>query len=133
MVLEIVAARLIAANLGVSLYTWTSVIGVILAGISIGNIAGGRIAARYRPKRVLPMLFLAASVLSFSVLWLNHYAGSWWRPESMSWSGWVLFNVIVIFLLPATVLGTIGPIVAKMALGQGKKVERLEKPEELWG
>ncbi len=122
MVLEIVGARLIAANLGVSLYTWTSVIGVILAGISIGNIAGGKIADRYQPKRVLPMLFLAASVLSFSVLWLNHYAESWWRPESMSWSGWVLFNVIVIFLLPATVLGTIGPIVAKMALGQGKRV-----------
>ena len=94
MVLEIVGARLIAANLGVSLYTWTSVIGVILAGISIGNIAGGKIADRYQPTRVLPMLFLAASVLSFSVLWLNHYAESWWRPESMSWSGWVLFNLI---------------------------------------
>ena len=122
MVLEIVAARLIAANLGVSLYTWTSVIGVILTGISIGNVIGGKIADRYQPKRVLPMLFLAASMLSFSVLWLNHYAESWWRPESISWSGWVLFNVVVIFLLPATVLGTIGPIVAKMALGEGKKI-----------
>ena len=77
MVLEIVAARLIAANLGASLYTWTSVIGVILAGISIGNFCGGKIADRQAPKRVLPMLFLAASVLSFSVLWLNHYAESW--------------------------------------------------------
>jgi len=122
MVLEIVAARLIAANLGASLYTWTSVIGVILAGISIGNFWGGKIADRHPPMRVLPMLFLAASVLSFSVLWLNHYAETWWRPESVAWPTWVLFNVMVIFLMPATVLGMIGPIVAKMALDEGKKI-----------
>ena len=53
MVLEIVAARLIAANLGASLYTWTSVIGVILAGISIGNFSGGKswLCARHPRKR----------------------------------------------------------------------------------
>ena len=121
MVLELVAARLIAANLGSSLYTWTSVIGVILAGISIGNYAGGKIADRKEPRRVLPLLFLAASVLSFSVLWLNHYAETWWRPEGLSWPGWVLFNATVIFLLPAAMLGTIGPVVAKMALDEGTR------------
>jgi len=116
MVLELVAARLIAANLGASLYTWTSVIGVILAGISIGNYLGGKIADRYRPMRVLPLLFLGASVLSFSVLWLNEYATTWWRPDSITWPSWVVLNVAVIFLAPAVVLGTIGPVVAKMAL-----------------
>ncbi len=121
MVLELVAARLIAANLGASLYTWTSVIGVILAGISIGNILGGKIADRYRPLRILPMLFLAASVLSFSVLWLAQYADTWWRPDSISWPGWVLLNVTVIFITPAVMLGTIGPVVAKMALDEGKR------------
>ncbi len=116
MVLELVAARLIAANLGASLYTWTSVIGVILAGISVGNYLGGKVADRYPPIRVLPMQFLAASVLSFSVLWLSQYAEHWWRPDSISWPGWVLFNVFIIFIAPAVTLGTIGPVVAKMAL-----------------
>ena len=46
MVLELVAGRLIARHLGSSLYTWTSVIGVVLAGITIGNYLGGRIADR---------------------------------------------------------------------------------------
>lgn len=119
MVLELVAARLIAANLGASLYTWTSVIGVILAGISIGNWLGGRIADRQAPWRALPLLFLAASVLSFTVLWLNEYAATWARPDAVSWPGWVLLNVAVIFLAPAVVLGTIGPVVAKMALDLG--------------
>jgi hypothetical protein len=38
-VLEIVARRL--PTLGVSLYAWTSVIGVVLAGVSLGNYLGG--------------------------------------------------------------------------------------------
>ncbi|MHC4542267.1 MAG: fused MFS/spermidine synthase, partial [Planctomycetota bacterium] len=51
MVLELVAARLIARHLGSSLYTWTAVIGVVLAGITIGNYLGGRVADRFRPRR----------------------------------------------------------------------------------
>ena len=41
LILEIVAGRLLAPHLGVSLYTWTTIIGVVLAGISIGNFLGG--------------------------------------------------------------------------------------------
>ncbi|MFA5251569.1 MAG: fused MFS/spermidine synthase, partial [Phycisphaerae bacterium] len=51
MVLELVAGRLIARHLGSSLYTWTSVIGVVLAGITIGNYLGGRIADRFEARK----------------------------------------------------------------------------------
>lgn len=118
MTLELVAARLVAQNLGASLYTWTSVIGVILAGISIGNWVGGNLADRYRPRRVLPLLFLAASVTSFSVLWLNAGAERIYRPEALAWPLWVLLNVTVIFIVPAAILGTISPVAAKWALDQ---------------
>ena len=37
LVLEVVAGRLIAPYVGMSLYTWTAIIGVILAGLSLGN------------------------------------------------------------------------------------------------
>ena len=36
LVIEMVAGRILAPFVGVSIYTWTSIIGVILAGISIG-------------------------------------------------------------------------------------------------
>ena len=42
-----------APVLGVSLYTWTSVIGVVLAGISLGNYLGGRLADRWASLRLL--------------------------------------------------------------------------------
>jgi hypothetical protein len=41
MTVEIVAGRLIAPYAGVSLYTWTSVIAVVLAGMSAGGYASG--------------------------------------------------------------------------------------------
>ena len=46
LVLEITAGRLIAPYVGVTIYSWTSIIGVILAGLSLGNWLGGRLADR---------------------------------------------------------------------------------------
>ena len=46
LVVEIVAGRMLAPYLGMSLYTWTAVIAVVLAGFSAGHWAGGRIAER---------------------------------------------------------------------------------------
>ena len=39
MVLELTASRLLAHHIGQSLYPWTGVIGVVLAGITIGNLS----------------------------------------------------------------------------------------------
>ena len=58
MVVELVAGRLIARHVGSSLYTWTSVIGIVLAGIAAGNYLGGRLADRYRSRETLASLFL---------------------------------------------------------------------------
>ncbi|HTK04220.1 MAG TPA: fused MFS/spermidine synthase [Candidatus Eisenbacteria bacterium] len=68
MVIELVAGRIMAPYLGSSIYTWTSVIGVILMGITAGNWVGGVIAERgAKWKTVGAMFFLAAfaSVISF--------------------------------------------------------------------
>src|SRR3546814_20008579 len=43
LVVEIVAGRMLAPYLGMSLYTWPAVIAVVLAGFSLGHWAGGRL------------------------------------------------------------------------------------------
>jgi hypothetical protein len=116
MVIELTATRLIAAHLGNSLYTWTSVIGVVLAGIFVGNYIGGWLADQFAPQKVLGWLFLAAGLLTLSVLFVNNWAASAPRPESMNFQWWVMIVVAWIFLLPAVSLGTISPVVASMAL-----------------
>ena len=46
LVLELVAGRILAPEVGVSLDTWTAVIGVVLAGLVLGNWLGGILADR---------------------------------------------------------------------------------------
>ena len=68
MVIELVAGRMVAPIIGVSLYTWTSIIGVILAGISLGNFIGGKVADRMASRRTLGIIFILAGLGALSVL-----------------------------------------------------------------
>src|SRR6266545_1914705 len=74
LVLEIVAGRILAPTLGVSLYTWTSVIGVVLAGVSLGNYLGGRVADRWPSRSAVALIYFAGSLASLTVLGLVRYA-----------------------------------------------------------
>ena len=75
MAVEMVAGRLVSRHVGSSIYTWTSVIGVIFAGMSLGNYIGGRLAARWRPRVLLGELFLLAAFLVAAELWLVNVLG----------------------------------------------------------
>lgn len=115
LVLELVAGRLTAPIVGVSLYTWTSIIGVILAGISLGNYLGGKIADRWASLTTLAWLFVISAVGSASILWtidLIHPLRELELPIIVG----VLLVFTVVFLLPGTLLGTISPVVVKLTL-----------------
>ncbi len=62
LVLELVAGRLLAPFIGSSLETWTSVLGVFLAGIALGNGFGGKLADRYPTPRTLAILLAAGAL-----------------------------------------------------------------------
>jgi spermidine synthase len=119
MAVEIIAGRLIARYLGVSLYTWTSVIGVVLAGISFGNYIGGRIADKFAAQRALSMLFILASISCICIPVLNNIVGRLALLLNFAWPLRIIVHVALIFFLPSAILGTISPVVAKFALDQG--------------
>src|SRR5262245_25737726 len=68
MVLELVAGRILAPFIGVSLYTWTSIIGVCLAGISAGNFLGGVLADKAGSRRTLGLILLGGGLFSLVIL-----------------------------------------------------------------
>src|SRR5436190_22137567 len=74
LVIELIAGRIMAPYIGVSLYTWTSIIGVVLAGISLGNYLGGRIADRWPWRRTLGILLAAGGLASLAILPLINIA-----------------------------------------------------------
>ena len=115
LVLELVAGRLMAPVVGVSLYTWTSIIGVILAGISLGNYLGGKIADRWASRMMLAWLFVLSALASASILAAMNWIGPLRSLNVPVFVGIVLIFAAV-FLFPSTILGMISPIVVKLTL-----------------
>ena len=113
MILELVAGRIVAPYVGVSLYTWTTIIGVVLAGISLGNYAGGRLADRWPSPRLLGLLFLLAGLTSFIVLTVNTLGV---RLPTDYVIVQILVLVTALFFVPSAILGGISPVVAKLAV-----------------
>jgi MFS family permease len=121
MILELVASRLVARHVGASLSVWTSVIGIILGGICLGNVLGGRLADRVPPAKAIGPLYALGSILTLACLWINSVVGLLPGLDLLPWELRTLVVVTVDFLVPATVLGMIGPVVAKMAVEQARK------------
>jgi spermidine synthase len=114
LVIEMVAGRILAPFVGVSLYTWTSIIGVILAGISIGAYIGGKLVDRYPQRRTLALLLLLSGVAALAVIPLTNLVAAYQFPFSLMWR---IFTVTaIIFFIPGCILGTISPVVVRLTL-----------------
>ena len=134
MILELVSSRLVARHVGSSLTVWTSVIGIILGGICLGNVLGGRLADRVEPRRAIGPLFVLGALLTLGSLWMNGFVGNILpRPDQMNWELRTVLVVTLDFLIPATVLGMVGPVVAKMAVDQAARAGSAIGDVYFWG
>ncbi len=116
MMLELTAGRLASEQLGSSIYTWTTVIGVTLAGLTLGNYAGGRIADFYSSSKTIAGLFAIASISCAGSIYISNNIDIWLLYWVLSWPVYVFIYISVLFLLPSVFLGAITPVVAKIAL-----------------
>ncbi len=114
MILELVAGRIVAPYVGVSLYTWTSIIGVVLAGISLGNYLGGRLADRFGSLRLLGLLFLLGGLTSIGILAVDVLGVR--VPDSWPIIVRILALTSALFFVPSVLLGTISPVVVKLSV-----------------
>jgi predicted membrane-bound spermidine synthase len=114
LVIEMVAGRILAPFVGVSLYTWTSIIGIILAGISIGAYIGGKLVDRYPRRRTLGILLFLSGVAALAIIPLTNMVAAYQFPFSLMWR---IFTVTaIIFFIPGCILGTISPVVVRLTL-----------------
>nr|MBA3352322.1 fused MFS/spermidine synthase [Blastocatellia bacterium] len=68
MIYEIVGSRIVSPFIGTSTYVWTSLIGVILASLSLGYWLGGRLAdKRPDPKVLASVIFVAGGLVSLTI------------------------------------------------------------------
>jgi spermidine synthase len=114
LVIEMVAGRILAPFVGVSLYTWTSIIGVILAGISIGAYIGGKLVDRFPARRTLGILLLLSGIAALAIIPLTTLVASYKFPLSLMWR--IFAVTAIIFFIPGCLLGTISPVVVRLTL-----------------
>lgn len=114
MAYELVAARLLAPTIGSSIYVWTSVIGVIIAALSLGYWLGGKLADA-RQKQMDVVILSIASALFVVITILTYTPTLSWLAESVT--DVRLQGVIASLLLfaPASfLLGMKSPYLAKL-------------------
>ena len=127
LVIEVVAGRILAPYVGVSLYPWTSIIGVVLAGISVGAWLGGEIADRYPRFSILGSILLFSGVGTLSIPPLTHWIGTTYFHSSLMVR--ILLVTAILFFFPSCSLGMISPVVVKLTLHRleetGNRVGRI--------
>lgn len=112
LVLEILASRMMAPYVGVTLETFTGIIGTVLAGIAVGAWLGGRLADRYPPQQVLPPTLIIGGVLSLLTYPIVTTVG----PSSGGDPFDIVTLAVVSFFAPAAVLSAVTPTVTKLRL-----------------
>lgn len=126
LMLEILALRLVAPYLGLSLETSSAVIGFALAAIAAGAWLGGKTADSVAPHRVLGPAVLLSGVLVLFVGPTVRWSGEQLRGGNVS--GVLLLAAAAVFA-PAALLSAVTPLVVKLRLGDltetGRVVGRL--------
>jgi spermidine synthase len=113
LVLEILAGRLLAPYVGVSLETYTGIIGTVLAGIAVGAWLGGVAADRVDPRRLIPALLVVGGALAIATVPTVRAFGAAGGAVSL---GGTLALTAIGFLPSATVLSAVPPAVVKLQL-----------------
>jgi spermidine synthase len=125
MMLELVAGRTVSRHFGSSLYTWTSVIGVTLAGMTIGNYTGGRLADFLPARKTIGWMLGVCSGVCVLAVALNNLVGEWTFLWRFGLTIRVLGHTATVLFLPAALIGAVIPVAVKNALQPNREGQTL--------
>ncbi|MDQ4122615.1 MAG: fused MFS/spermidine synthase [Acidobacteriota bacterium] len=129
MIYEIVGSRILAPYIGTSTYVWTSLIGVILASLSLGYWLGGKMADRKPEIKVLSnVMFIAAALMSVTIL-LHAFVLSLISQISLGLEIKSILAAVLLFAPASVLLGFVTPYAVRLKMNSvenaGKTVGRL--------
>lgn len=115
MIIELTGSRILAPFLGTSLVVWTSLIGIILASLSLGAWWGGSLADRHPRARILGRIVLLAA-------WATAGIGlsKTWVLELLQGAGTLhivaVGATVALFAPAAVLLGMVPPFAVRLSL-----------------
>ena len=112
MVVEITAGRLLAPYFGMSLYTWTTIIGIVLAGLTVGHWLGGALADRFSStlKRTIALAFWAGALITLAILPITRFVALAMTEQQNPLAISIVVTSLAAFLLPSFAAGVIQPL-----------------------
>ena len=136
MVMEMAGARLLAPWLGTSVIVWTSIIGIILACLSLGNWLGGRLAdsilaqhsaskktkdtdsgpAFTKARHILSGLFSLAAFFVVLCVFLSESLLQTLSTSGMALHASAPLATLLLFGMPSFVCGMVSPYIARLAI-----------------
>lgn len=123
MSLEILASRVLAPIVGTTVLVWSTIIGVILLGISIGYYLGGVIADRKTNTQILFLVIFISAFFSLLIVPLKNILGGMLLEGFLAFLA--LFYSLALFLGPATFLGIITTYTIRLETKSIKEVGRI--------
>ncbi|MEX2446413.1 MAG: fused MFS/spermidine synthase [Dehalococcoidia bacterium] len=113
LVLEILAGRLMAPYVGISLEAFTGIIGIVLLGIALGAWTGGRVADLVDPRPLIGPLLVASGLLTVVAPPTVDLVGPYMRAAGPVE---IVLLTTSAFLLPSLTLSAIPSLVVKLRL-----------------
>ncbi|MCL1929767.1 fused MFS/spermidine synthase [Candidatus Saccharibacteria bacterium] len=132
MAFELVAARLLAPTIGNSTYTWTCVIGVIMAALSLGYFLGGRLADQRGRVADVALLMQITALLVLVALFANASFTTYLAENIIDQRAQGLLASLILFAPASVVIGMISPYLVKLASTSLKTLGRTAAGLSTW-
>ena len=116
MIFEIIGSRILSPFIGASTYIWTSLIGVILASLSLGYWLGGRLADQRPDVKILAsVIFAAGGLISLTIL-LKDVLLSMIAAANISIEIKALVAAVLLFAPASVCLGFVTPFAVRLKM-----------------
>jgi len=116
MVLEMAGSRVVAPYMGTSLVVWTSLIGIIMASLTLGYWLGGVVSDKRPSGNLLALIIGSAGAVTLVVgIAANPLLGVLSANVRNVYAGSVI-AAVCLFALPSALLGMVSPFIVRLAM-----------------
>ncbi len=116
MIMELAGARIIAPFLGSTFIVWTSIIGIIMASLSVGYWLGGRLSDKNPSSSKLSVIIFLAGVYIIFLSFFQFRFLDFLTEYNINLYLLSLISGICLFMVPSVLLGMVSPYIINYAI-----------------
>lgn len=131
LIIEVTATRILAPYFGNTLFTISSIIGIVLGALSLGYYFGGALADRYPKFSIFFFLIFIAGIFSFLIQIFSKTI----LPAigySLDMKSGPPIASLILFFIPSLILGMMSPFAIKLKTLELKEVGKISGKVFFW-